>query len=81
MKMAQTAKKVNFMVNNNVRKEFERLVPPGERSKIVNEALRKELNLIKRERLTEKLLSIRAKSPSLSTDDITGIVRENRARQ
>jgi len=79
--MAQTAKKVNFMVNNNVRKEFERLVPPGERSKIVNEALRKELNLIKRERLTEKLLSIRAKSPSLSTDDIIGIVRENRARQ
>lgn len=79
--MAQTAKKVNFMVNNNVRKEFERLVPPGERSKIVNEALRKELNLIKRERLTEKLLSIRAKSPSLSTDDITEIVRKNRARQ
>lgn len=79
--MAQTAKKVNFMVNNNVRKEFERLVPPGERSKIVNEALRKELNLIKRERLTEKLLSIRAKSPSLSTDDITEIVRQNRARQ
>lgn len=79
--MAQTAKKVNFMVNNNVRKEFERLVPPGERSKIVNEALRKELNLIKRERLTEKLLSIRAKSPSLSTDDITEIVKKNRARQ
>lgn len=79
--MAQTAKKVNFMVSDNVRKEFERLVPPGERSKIVNEALRKELNLIKRERLTEKLLSIRAKSPSLSTDDITGIVRKNRARQ
>lgn len=79
--MAQTAKKVNFMVNNNVRKEFERLVPPGERSKIVNEALRKELNLIKRERLTEKLLSIRAKSPSLSTDDIIEIVRKNRARQ
>jgi hypothetical protein len=81
MKMAQTAKKVNFMVNNNVRKEFERLVPPGERSKIVNEALRKELNLIKRERLTEKLLSIRAKSPSLSNDDITEIVKKNRARQ
>jgi len=79
--MAQTAKKVNFMVNNNVRKEFERLVPPGERSKIVNEALRKELNLIKRERLTEKLLSIRAKSPSLSTDEITEIVKKNRARQ
>lgn len=79
--MAQTAKKVNFMVNNNVRKEFERLVPPGERSKIVNEALRKELNLIKRERLTEKLLSIRAKSPSLSNDDITEIVKKNRARQ
>lgn len=79
--MAQTAKKVNFMVSDNVRKEFERLVPPGERSRIVNEALRKELNLIKRERLTEKLLSIRAKSPSLSTDDITGIVRKNRARQ
>lgn len=68
-------------MNNNVRKEFERLVPPGERSKIVNETLRKELNLIKRERLTEKLLSIRAKSPSLSTDDITEIVKKNRTRQ
>ena len=79
--MTQTSKKVNFMVNNDVRKEFERLVPPGERSKVVNEALRKELNLIKRERLTEKLLSIRAKSPSLSTEDITEIVRKNRARQ
>jgi hypothetical protein len=51
--MAHTAKKINFMISDDVREEFEQLIPLGERSKVVNEALRKELISIKRKRLTE----------------------------
>lgn len=78
--MAQTAKKINFMISDDVRKEFERLVPHGARSKVVNEALRKELIAIKRKRLTERLLSMRAKSVSISTKEIVEAVKKDRVR-
>ena len=77
--MAQTSRKVNFMINDDVRKEFERLVPSGERSKVVNEALKKELNSIKRKRLTERLLLLRSKQ-SLSTKEIVTALKKDRTR-
>jgi hypothetical protein len=77
--MAQTSRKVNFMINDDVRKEFERLVPSGERSKVANEALRKELNSIKRKRLTERLLLLRSKQ-GLSTNEIVAALKKDRTR-
>jgi hypothetical protein len=77
--MAQTSRKVNFMINDDVRKEFERLVPSGERSKVANEALKKELNSIKRKRLTERLLLLRSKQ-SLSTNEIVSALKKDRTR-
>ena len=41
--MKSTAKKINFMIEDEVRKELETLIPSGQRSRIVNEALKKEL--------------------------------------
>jgi len=79
--MAQTTKKVNFMINDDIRKEFEELVPAGERSKIVNEAIRKELLIIKRKKLTEKLFSLRAIGKTLSTSEIVETIRKDRTRQ
>lgn len=79
--MAQTAKKVNYMINDDIRKEFEELVPAGERSKIVNEAIRKELLIIKRKKLTEKLFSLRAIGKTLSTNEIVETIRKDRLRQ
>lgn len=78
--MAQAAKKVNFMINDDVRKEFEELVPAGERSKIVNEALRRELISRKRKKLTEKLFSLRIKGAPLSTREIVETIRKDRRR-
>ncbi|MEK6589755.1 MAG: hypothetical protein AABZ11_03675 [Nitrospinota bacterium] len=78
--MAHTAKKINFMISDDVREEFEQLIPPGERSKVVNEALRKELISIKRKRLTEKLLTLKVRGPSVSHKDIVEAVRKNRLR-
>jgi len=77
--MIKTAKKVNFMISEDIRKEFERLVPPGKRSKVVNEALKKELILIKRKRLTERLLLFRDKNV-LSTKEIIDMLKKDRTR-
>lgn len=77
--MTRTSKKINFMINDSVREEFERLVPAGERSRVVNEALKKELTSIKRKRLTEKLLAIRSKN-ALSTEEIVSTLKKARIR-
>lgn len=78
--MTQTAKKINFMITEDVRKEFERLVPPGQRSRVVNEALRRELMSIKRKRLTERLLDLRGRGKRLSTEDIVEALKKDRSR-
>ncbi len=77
--MHPTSRKVNFMINDDVRKEFERLVPSGERSRVANEALKKELNFIKRKRLTERLLLLRSKQ-SFSTKGIVTALKKDRTR-
>lgn len=79
--MAQKTKKLNFMINNELVMELEELVPPGRRSKVVNEAIMKELMAIKRQKLTEKLLAVKQKSPSLSTEEIVAVLKEDRRRR
>lgn len=76
----QVLKKFNFMIREDIRKDFEKLVPRGDRSKVVNEALRKELNSLKRKKLTEKLLSIRIKGMAFSTEEILEDLSRDRRR-
>ena len=68
--MAHSVRKLNFMIKNEVAEELEALVPPGQRSRLVNEAIVKELTLFRRQAMTEKLMGLRKKSPMLSTDGI-----------
>lgn len=68
------------MISDDVRKEFEELVPAGERNKIVSEALRRELISIKRKKLTEKLFSLGIKGAQLSTKEIVEAIRRDRRR-
>ncbi len=79
--MVQKTKKLNFMIKNELVMELEELVPPGRRSKFVNEAIMKELMALKRQKLTEKLLAIKQKSPSLSTDEMVAALKEDRRRR
>jgi hypothetical protein len=79
--MPEKAKKLNFMIKNDLVRELEELIPPGKRSKVVNEAIMKELMVIRRQKLTEKLLAIRQKSPSLSTEEIVATLKEDRRRR
>jgi hypothetical protein len=79
--MAHAAKKLNFMIKNELVKDLEDLVPPGKRSKVVNDAIMKELMAIRRQKLTEKLLTVKRKSPSLSAEKIVTALREDRGRR
>ena len=78
--MPEKAKKLNFMIKNDLVRELEELVPPGKRSKVVNEAIMKELMAIRRQKLTQRLLAIREKSPTLSTEEIVSVLKEDRKR-
>ncbi|MBM4306013.1 MAG: hypothetical protein FJ115_03400 [Deltaproteobacteria bacterium] len=79
--MVQKTKKLNFMINHELVMELEELVPPGRRSKVVNEAIMKELMSLKRQKLTEKLLAVKQKSPALSTEEIVAALKEDRRRR
>jgi len=69
------------MIKNEVVEELETLVPPGQRSKLVNEALIKELALFRRHIQTERLMKLRQKSPKLSTNEMVSTLRDDRQRR
>lgn len=75
-----SAVKSNFLLEEKVREELESLIPSGKRSKVVNEALKKELLRIKRKKLTERLLSLRSKGPRITMEEIFKTLRENRRK-
>ena len=78
--MPSTTRKLNFLIREEIARELGNLVPTGRRSKVVNDALAKELLAIKRRRLTERLLSLREKGPILSTKEIVTTLKKDRER-
>lgn len=69
-------KKLNFFVEEDIRKELDELVPAGQKSKIINEALRKELLRIRREKVTEKLVVLKSRGPKVSQKEIVKLLRK-----
>ena len=78
--MAQAARKLNFMIKNDVAVELETLVPQGQRSKLVNNAIVKELALYRRNVLTGRLMALRSLTPIISTEEIVEAVNNDRNR-
>jgi hypothetical protein len=72
--------KVSFILDHDVQEEMIRLIPPRKRSRVVNEALRRELLLRKRAFATERLREIREKIGTMSGREIVDAVRKDRAR-
>ena len=70
--------KMNISIDEEVREELFRLVPPRRRSQVVNEALRKELLHRKREQATERLQELRKRSATLSSKEIVEAVKGDR---
>jgi hypothetical protein len=78
--MGGTARKLNFMIRDEIARELEALVPAGERSRTVNDALAKELLAIRRRRITLRLRVARGKGPALGTEKIVAALRRDRGR-
>ncbi|TLD41692.1 MAG: hypothetical protein JETT_2053 [Candidatus Jettenia ecosi] len=74
-------KKLNFFVEEDIRKELDELVPAGQKSKIINEALRKELLRIRRKKVTEKLALLKSKGLKVSQKEIVKLLKRDRNRK
>ncbi len=78
--MADALKKLNFFIEEDIRMELDRLVPVGKKSKVINDALRRELLRIKRGEATEKLLALKAKGPKIPQEEIVEELKRGRRR-
>jgi len=77
--MSNTARKLNFLIEEGVCRDLESLVPAGKRSKLVNEALRKELELLRRKSAVEQLLASSPRQGGYSHVDIIEFLTKDRA--
>lgn len=78
--MPITARKVNFTIDEEIWRDLSVLVPAGQRSRVVNEALRKELAALRRTELSRRLLDLRRQGGSLSDDEIVDELGKDRGR-
>ena len=72
--------KVNIVLDDDVKSDLDVLVDAGLRSRVINNALRKELTLIRRRKLSEQMDSLRVKTKPVSTREIVGLIRRDRGR-
>ena len=77
--MGRTTRKLNFLIKETVFRDLEMLVPAGKRSELVNEALRKELDWIRRRMAAEKLLSSSSKGEKFSNRRIVEGLAKDRS--
>ncbi len=73
--------KVNFVLDDDVKSDLDRLVESGMRSRIINQALRKELLQVKRRRLAEEHDRLRGRTGAVSTREIVDNLRRDRSRR
>lgn len=72
--------KVNIVLDDDVKSELERLVESGMRSRVINKALRQELQSIRRQQASKRIDELRGKSKSVSSSEIVRLVRRDRGR-
>ena len=77
--MSSTAKRVNFLIEESLSRELAELVPAGKRSQVVNEALRKELEIIRRKAAVSRLVS-GSKGKRRSTREIVSALEKDRRK-
>jgi hypothetical protein len=78
--MSSTVKRCSFLIEESVSKKLAEFFPVGKRSQVVNEALRKELELIRRKKAVSLLLNATSKSKRLSTREIVSAVQKDRRK-
>jgi len=72
--------KVNVVLDDDVKAGLDRLVDSGKRSRVINNALRREIHLISRRAANARLDKLRTTTKPVSTDDIVKLIRRDRGR-
>ena len=72
--------KVNIVLDDDVKADLDRLVESGRRSRVVNDALRREIQLIRRRAAGVRLDDLRAGMRRVSTSELVKLVRRDRKR-
>jgi len=72
--------KLNVSIDDRLRDELFRLVPPRRRSQVVNEALAHELLRRKRRHAAEIVQRLRKRSATLTGKEIVEAIRRDRTR-
>ena len=79
--MAQNSRKLNFMIDNDVADELEKYVPSGQRSRVVTQAILRELALQRRKSITHRLLALRLQAPKMNGKTLHSELAEDRKRR
>jgi hypothetical protein len=78
--MGRSTRKLNFLIEEDVSRDLESLVPLGQRSKVVNQALRKELELIRRKKVLKRLHAAPSSTKRFSNREIVeGLAKDRRS--
>ncbi|MBI3401502.1 MAG: hypothetical protein HY048_08795 [Acidobacteria bacterium] len=72
--------KVNIVLDDDVKAGLDRLVDSGKRSRVINNALRREIRLMSRRAANVRLEEMRATTKAVSTDDMVTLIRRDRGR-
>lgn len=72
--------KVNIVLDDDVKADLDRLVESGMRSRVVNQALRREILAIRRRRANERLDALRRSTKPVATAELVAAVRRDRKR-
>ena len=78
--MGKAARKLNFLIEESICKDLEVLVPPGKRSKVANDALRRELERISRKAVVDRIVSMGTEGRKLSNRRIVEALSKDRGR-
>jgi Arc/MetJ-type ribon-helix-helix transcriptional regulator len=72
--------KVNVVLDDDVKEALEQLVESGMRSRVVNRALRRELQIVRRLQASERLDRLRVEGRPVSTAEVLRLLRKDRGR-
>ncbi|MBM4273001.1 MAG: hypothetical protein FJ134_00840 [Deltaproteobacteria bacterium] len=76
--MGRQIRKLNFVIDEDVYQELEKLIPSGKRSQVVNAALRRELELIRRRKAVQSILDQEARGEKIATQEIVDALAADR---
>jgi len=72
--------KVNIVLDDDVKADLDQLVETGMRSRVVNEALRREILMLRRRQASRRLDDLRKTTKTVSTSELVKLVRRDRDR-